>query len=307
MLEVINSMGLEAIGMSTAIAVITVLGGIWFSNHAARSPYGMNVTLPLLTALGSGMLLMICLLEFIPHSYSSGPASSISLLIFSGILIVVLFERYIAPRFDIGPKTCDHALGGGHHHHGAEEKISNLISAEAACTSVGCMVICAFFDGIALHSSFELGDRTGLLVGSSMALHVAPEGALASVMALAGGMSTRNANFSAVMVGVAVLLGTLVSALLGIFFEFEAFGLPVVTGVLLFVSFSHLLPAAMRSRFGLSGVALGALIVYMIGSPEHTHGHNHGYSHSTPRSLDGDPKSAERSSLSNEIQFSISS
>ena len=183
------------------------------------------------------MLLMLCFVELLPHTFHHAHATS-ALILLLGCLLVILLERHLAPRLTFGMNShyCSHT--------------DSHISQQVACTSVGCIIICAFFDGVAIYSGFQLGSATGWQMGLGLLLHVAPEGAMASSLAIAGGLSDKAARLCSLYVGLAVVLGALLAGGINRIASFQEFGLPLSTGVLLYVTFTHLLPSVLSQKRG---------------------------------------------------------
>lgn len=250
-----------------------------------------------LISVGAGMLLGLCLAEFIPHSFSSySPWTPLLFLV--GVFAVIFSEKYLAPLLiKEHIEMCGHSHSHAHSHgHGYGHGHSHSsISPHVACSSIGCVLICAFFDGSAILAGFEVGDQTGYLVTAGMFLHALPEGVLVASLGLAGGLSKKTVKWNVFAVSAAILLGGLMGALSIELLSFELIVLPLATGVLLYLSLGHLMPMALQEKGGLVGLLLGAIVAvgFSFGhahASDHHHDDDHGHSHSHGAHVHGDAK-----------------
>jgi zinc transporter ZupT len=249
-----------------AITSLTIYGGFWISRH--RSEEFTVHTLPWLISIGTGMLLAINFIELLPHSMEkSRPWTPI--MIFVGIVSMILMEKYIAPKLTFLDRKIHHE----HHedgHHKNEEHIHHLISHQEACSSVGCLIVCAFFDGIEIASAFHVNLSSGWIVSSGLLFHVLPDGAIAAGMAAAGGLSIKVAKWSSLLIGGALFLGAITSIAVGSAIGFNSVVLPITFGVLTYVCLVHLLPMSLRHPLGLISLILSAaLIFFFFGQNSH--------------------------------------
>lgn len=249
----------EPIMVVLGIVAATIIAGLAL---ASQKESKVEKYMPYLISIGTGMFIALCFVEFIPHSMESG--SKAPLLILAGIWFVVFAEKHIAPLLTPKENQCTSS--------GSTAK--GCISHNAACTSIGCILVCAFFDGVEIPAGFALGDKTGYVMSAGMLLHTIPEGALAASIGLAGGFSRRNAQITVLLVGAAILLGAILSIVASHLLGFRNIVLPITTGVLLYVSIGHLLPITLKSRYGLAGTAAGMLAALAL-SLGHHHDHHH--------------------------------
>lgn len=103
-----------------------------------------------------------------------------------------------------------------------------------------------------------------MLVSSGMVLHTVPEGALAASIGIAGGLSVKAIRRGVIFVGVAILAGALFNGIMGQFLDFKKVILPFTSGVLLYVSLGHLMPAALKNKFGILGICFGAALIFLL-------------------------------------------
>ncbi|MCY4524216.1 MAG: ZIP family metal transporter [Halobacteriovoraceae bacterium] len=217
-----------------------------------------------LTSFGMGILLGVSFLEFLPHTMEHHPQLS-PLLMVAGIVFIIFVEVFIAPKLDwLEGKSCahDHAKDHDRKSHIHLEHQHHLISHQAACSAVGCLIVCAFFDGLEMAAAFYLGEKTGILTSIGLVFHILPDGILAANIALAGGMSTGKAKFISLVTGFSLITGAVFSLLLGRLLPSFHYVLPLAAGILIYVSLVHLLPVAMKTNKG--AWALGGLMFFLL-------------------------------------------
>lgn len=257
------------------IAIITTLGGLWI---ATRKPsWYTQERLSLFMALGAGLLLGIGFLEFLPYSMESGGRFAPVWMIL-GLLSVIFVETYVSPKLNFFEgRHCDHDHAKEHsekdshkheHHH-------HFISHQAACSAVGCLVVCAFFDGFQMNTAFNLGSREGWLVSLGLLFHILPDGVLAASIALAGGMTKSKARGVTLLTGGTIVAGALVSVLADSLMGGVGYILPFATGVLIYITLIHLLPVGAKHKYGLQLMAAGVLVYTLLFFLNHPNGHTH--------------------------------
>lgn len=264
-------MNWEGIILVITMSALSLALGLWWAGHQKAR---INKWTNYLIALGAGMLLGLCLGEFLPHSFEHASRAT-PFIMLAGMFLVIASEKYISPLFVKEHLAhCDHDHGHGHAH--------RSISAHVACSSIGCVLICAFFDGWEIMAGFEMGRQTGLLITTGMFLHALPEGVLVASLGLAGGLSIKTVRLNVAAVSVAILMGGALGALAVEIFDFQLIVLPLATGVLLYLAIGHLLPMALQERWGIMGVLLGAIFVLIFSLSGHAHAseshrrHSHG-------------------------------
>src|ERR1700739_2148867 len=177
-------------------------------------------------ALGAGYMLSVALLEVIPESVHLGGENAL-IYVLVGFFLVHLFEHTIAPHFHFGEETHHDEVSHGH----------------ARTTVLLGLAIHTFFDGVAIAAGFLVSTWLGVVIFLAVFLHKLPEGFTVASLVLASGMGKRNAILAAGLLGIATLLGVvLTSALQGQL----KYALPVSGGVTLYVAASDLLPEVNR-------------------------------------------------------------
>src|SRR5207245_5299197 len=141
-----------------------------------------------------------------------------------------------------GVQTC--ALPISPHFHFGEETHEEEFSKRNARRAVLLgLAIHAFFDGVAIAAGFLVSTWLGAVIFVAVFLHKLPEGFTVASMVLASGQGKRNAILAAGLLGVATLLGVLLTSAL----EGQLkYALPLSGGVTLYVAGTDLLPEVNR-------------------------------------------------------------
>ncbi len=241
-------MEIKIIGLVLFMALLIILFGKYLVSTNNKN---VKKYLPYLICIGSGVLISLCIFEYIPRVYEHRNSYYSYLLVVCGVLFVIVAEKYIAPL-----------IGSGHSEACSTEPSS--ISHQAACSSIGCILVCAFFDGVEIPASFQLGTQTGMFMSLGMLLHMIPEGAMAASLSVAGGLSKKAQNYGVYFVALAMIVGAISSIVLSKFISFETYLLPFVTGILLYVSLAHLVPSSLKLKHGVVGIFIGILFILAV-------------------------------------------
>jgi zinc and cadmium transporter len=173
-------------------------------------------------AVGSGFMLATALIEMLPESLRIAPQRA-PVFILLGYFIVHLFEHTLTAHFHFGEETHEDEF---------------LHSHKSYSVLVG-LIVHTFFDGIAIASGFLVSNWLGWLVFLAVFLHKIPEGLTVGSVMLASGHSRRMAFISSVILGASTLLGVFTMRALQPMLHL---GLPLSTGVTLYVAASDLIP-----------------------------------------------------------------
>ncbi len=221
-----------------------------------------HIYLSSLVSISSGILCGLTFHEFLPRSFA-GDNEQTSAIMLSGILCFIICDKYLTPRlkFFNNEPSCKKSGCGTH-----DPKM--LLTQQTACTSISCLVVCSFFDGIELAAGFAMDTKIGWITALALYLHVAPTGALAASFGVAGNLGNKNAFKSAFIVAFALILGLLISLLLNANGQFTDLLLPFATGVMIYNLLVHLVPATLKFRWGLPLMIISALIT-MYGLHSH--------------------------------------
>ena len=118
-----------------------------------------------------------------------------------------------------------------------------------------------FFDGVAIASGFLVSGRLGILLFLAVLLHKLPEGVTIASVMVAGGQGRGRAVGGAAVLGVATVLGVLLTEQVA---PLARHGLALSAGVTLYVAASNLVPEFQAKRGGLTAAAFfgGALAFF---------------------------------------------
>ena len=144
-----------------------------------------------------------------------------------------------------------------HFHYGEE---THRVSAATGLTALVGLSLHTFFDGVAIASGFLASGRLGLLLFLAVLVHKLPEGVTIASMMLAGGQSKGRAIASAAGLGLATLLGALLTEAVA---PLARHGLALSAGVTLYVAASNLVPEFQNRRRWQSAVSfLGGVATF---------------------------------------------
>src|SRR6266404_7624772 len=212
------------VGMAAGLGVVAAAGNLLGGLFVVRRDWPRRF-LHYFMALGAGYMLAVAFTDVIPESVRIGGQSAF-LLVLIGYFLVHLFEHILAPHFHFGEETHTEMMG----HHRARTVLLGL-------------GIHTFFDGVAIAAGFLVSTWLGVVIFVAIFLHKLPEGFTVASVVLASGMGKRNALLAAGLLGVATLLGVLLtSALQGQL----RYALPLSGGVTLYVAATDLLPEVNR-------------------------------------------------------------
>jgi zinc and cadmium transporter len=199
-------------------AVGNILGALILVRRASRSMRLLDA----LVAFGAGFMLAVTLVDVIPEALvgTREDVAVSAVFLLCGYLAVHLAQHVLTPHFHFGEET-------------------HAISPMAGVTALIGLLLHTFFDGVAIASGFGVSQELGVLLFSAVLVHKLPEGlAMASVM-LAGGQSQGRALGAAGLLGLATVLGVLVTER---FQPLAQHGLALAAGVTLYVAASNLVP-----------------------------------------------------------------
>jgi zinc and cadmium transporter len=196
-------------------AAANVLGAAAVTSRARWSMRALDT----MVALSAGFMIAVSVGELLPESIERGGRIA-ALAALAGYLLVHLTQHTFARHFHFGEET---------------HEVTASVSASAL---VG-LLLHTFFDGVAIASGFEVSPSLGFLVFMAIVLHKLPEGLAISSLFLAAGATRRVALAAAAALGVATVVGVLLTEYLT---GLRAMGLAVSAGVTLYVAASNLVP-----------------------------------------------------------------
>jgi ZIP family zinc transporter/zinc and cadmium transporter len=179
----------------------------------------------LFVAFSAGFMIALALVAAIPESIARGGASA-ALVILLGYMLVHLAQHTFTPHFHFGEET-------------------HTVSSHASGAAISGLVVHTFFDGVAIASGYLVSPTLGLLFFAAIALHKLPEGVTVASLVLASGGTARGCYLAAGWMGLATVLGVLLT---GVVAPLATFGLPLAAGVTLYVGASNLVPEFQHRR-----------------------------------------------------------
>ena len=182
--------------------------------------------LDIMLAFAAGFMISVAMIDLLPEALSRGGHVA-AVVALGGYVAVHITQHVIGTHFHFGTET----------HH-----VSEAVSVAAL---VG-LLLHTFVDGVAIASGFGIGSAVGALVFTAVILHKVPEGLAISSLFLAAGQSKRRALLAAAALGVATILGVILTDEIGALREH---GLALAAGVTLYVGMSNLVPE-FRARGG---------------------------------------------------------
>lgn len=229
----------EALGYALVAALGNVVGALAVTRHAAKSLRVIEHGI----AFGAGFMLAVALVDVIPEAFARSGALAMPLVL-AGYLAVHLTQHTVTPHFHFGEET--------HHVH-----------AVAGTSALVGLLLHTLFDGVAIASGFLVRPSLGILLFLAILLHKLPEGVTISSLMLAGGKSGRQAVGAAALLGLATVLGVILTDSLGVLAEH---GLALSGGVTLYVAASNLVPEFQAKRSWLLAGSFfgGAAALYLL-------------------------------------------
>jgi ZIP family zinc transporter/zinc and cadmium transporter len=204
----------NALFFALVAAVGNLVGGYAVVRRERRS----LAVIELFLAFGAGFMIAVALLEVAPEALAR--RSDAPLFILIGYFAVHLTQHVFVPHFHFGEET-------------------HAVSPRQGMTALGGLLLHTFFDGVAIASGFQVSMQVGLLLFLAVFLHKLPEGVTMASVMLAGGQSRGRALAAAALLGVATVLGVLVTEVSQPLIDH---GLAISAGVTIYVAASNLVP-----------------------------------------------------------------
>ena len=207
--------------MSSALvyALVAALGNVLGALAVTRRATGELKLIEHFVAFGAGFMLAVALVEILPEALvKSGPAAPA--LVLAGYLAVHLTQHTVTPHFHFGEET-------------------HAVTRIAGTSALVGLLLHTFFDGVAIASAFLVRTDLGVMVFVAIFLHKLPEGVMISSLMVAGGRSGGRAVAAAALLGLATVVGVLLTDHLGFLIRH---GLALSAGVTIYVAASNLVP-----------------------------------------------------------------
>jgi zinc and cadmium transporter len=184
-------------------------------------------------AFGAGFMLAVAVLGVLPEVLREGAGGGGALYVLAGYLAVHLAQHVFTPHFHFGEET-------------------HRVSRSAGVSALLGLTLHTFFDGVAIASGFLVSGELGVLLFLAVLLHKLPEGVTIASVMVAGGQSRGQALGAAAVLGLATILGVVLTEVVA---PLASRGLAISAGVTIYVAASNLVPEFQAKRGWLSALA----------------------------------------------------
>jgi zinc and cadmium transporter len=208
------------IGFAVAAALGNLAGALAVVQHERRSLRVIDACL----AFGAGFMLAVAVLGVMPEVLRDTPGEAVYVLL--GYLAVHLAQHVLTPHFHFGEET-------------------HRVSARTGLSALFGLTVHTFFDGVAIASGFLVSGRLGILLFLAVLLHKLPEGVTIASVMVAGGQTPARALGAAAVLGLATILGVVLTEVVA---PLASHGLALSAGVTLYVAASNLVPEFQAKR-----------------------------------------------------------
>jgi len=209
------------LALAAAAALAMLAGAMAVARHERRSLAAIDT----LVCLSAGFMLALALGAAVPQAIARHPSAAPAVVLV-GYLLVHFSQHTFTPHFHFGEET-------------------HQISPRTAWAALAGLVLHTFFDGVAIASGFLVDRTLGVLFFVAIVLHKLPEGGVISSLVLASGGTVRRAYWAAGTMGLATVLGALLTSQLAILADY---GLALAAGVTIYVAASNLVPEFQHKR-----------------------------------------------------------
>ena len=213
--------------MSSALvyALVAALGNVLGALAVTRRATSELKLIEHFVAFGAGFMLSVAIVEILPEALAkSGPVAPA--LVLAGYLAVHLTQHTVTPHFHFGEET-------------------HSVTSIAGTSALVGLLLHTFFDGVAIASAFLVRTELGVMVFVAIFLHKLPEGVMISSLMIAGGRTGGRAVGAAALLGLATVVGVLLTDHLGFLI---LHGLALSAGVTIYVAASNLVPEFQHKR-----------------------------------------------------------
>jgi ZIP family zinc transporter/zinc and cadmium transporter len=208
-------------GYALVAAGANVLGALAVTSRARWSMRALDMMI----ALAAGFMVAVAVTEILPEAIARGGRQA-AVVALAGYMAVYLTQHALTTHFHFGEET---------HHVTSAVSVSALIG----------LMLHTIVDGVAIASGFGVSASVGILVFFAVLLHKFPEGLAISSLFLAAGASRARALYAAAALGVATMLGVLLTDGIPVL---SRYGLALSGGVTLYVAATNLVPEFQAKR-----------------------------------------------------------
>ena len=199
-------------------------------------------------AFGTGFLVILLFFDFLPHSFDTTEAGLYSIMIMlAGFLVNAFSEIGVLPRLKFLNKLLPDKKHDCHEHD-SEHIHYHLMPSSVGCSAVGCLILCAFFDGIRLASALLIDMGTAIMMSIGLLFHLLPESVAVIGIGLSSGFSRKSLLGIILVFCFAFLGGYHIFFLLSYMENWQNLVLPFASGLFLYVCFVHLIPIVIRFK-----------------------------------------------------------
>jgi zinc transporter ZupT len=225
-----------------AIAAVAAVGNLAGALAVIRRLEASLRAIDIGIAFSAGFMLSVALVGVLPEVFARGGANG-AWYVLAGYVAVHLAQHVLAPHFHFGEET-------------------HRVTAFAGVAALIGLAVHTFFDGVAIAAGFLASEKLGFLLALSVLLHKLPEGVTVASLMVAGGHGRRAAIGAAGVVGLATILGALLTETVA---PLARHGLALSAGVTLYVAASELVPAFQSRRRSVATVAfLGGVASFLL-------------------------------------------
>ena len=211
--------------MSTlGFAVAAALGNLAGALAVVRSSRRELRVIDACLAFGAGFMLAVAVLGVLPEVLHDGEGEALYVLI--GYFAVHLAQHVLTPHFHFGEET-------------------HRVSRSAGISALLGLTLHTFFDGVAIASGFLVSGELGILLFLAVLLHKLPEGVTIASVMVAGGQTRARALGAAAVLGLATILGVVLTEVVA---PLARHGLALSAGVTIYVAASNLVPEFQAKR-----------------------------------------------------------
>ena len=198
-----------------------------------------NINLNPFLAFSSGGFFSIAVLDFLPSSFARLPDMA-GVYLALGIFIQSLAEIKITRRLGFLDKYIQDSS--------SDHKHSHIISPEASCSLIGCLIICSFFDGTRFYAGLTLDLSVAVATGFVLFFHLLSEGLMLASL----GKNLKLKQKVCLVLFIALCLSFFFGAsTTSILFHYGNADIifSIASGILLYVCFMHLLPFCLKHKY----------------------------------------------------------
>ena len=218
---------MTTLGFALAAALGNMVGALAVVRSLRRGLRIIDACL----AFGAGFMLAVAVLGVLPEVLREGADGALYVL--GGYLAVHLAQHVFTPHFHFGEET-------------------HRVSRSSGVSALLGLTLHTFFDGVAIASGFLVSGELGLLLFLAVLLHKLPEGVTIASVMVAGGQTRRQAMGAAAVLGLATVLGVVLTERIA---PLARHGLAISAGVTIYVAASNLVPEFQAKRGWLSALA----------------------------------------------------